>query len=138
MKAETFPDITMAAAAPVISDAPPTVGQLAWRVSQAAARPDEWWHRVKFVPDERVRVDLDNGLTLIIWAPGFRLPAHDHGGHLQAMAVIAGELAEVVVGDDGATVRPLRANRVRIQAGDRMHEVVNPGDGYAVTLHAYA
>ncbi|ROO90184.1 cysteine dioxygenase type I [Actinocorallia herbida] len=138
MKAETFPDITMAPIAPVNPDAPPTVGQLAWRVSQAAARPDAWWHLVTFVPGERIRVELEDGLTLIIWPPGFRLSAHDHGGHLQVMAVIAGELAEVVVGDDGATARPLRANRVRVQAGDRMHEVVNPGEGYAVTLHAYA
>ncbi|MCD0453176.1 cysteine dioxygenase [Actinocorallia sp. API 0066] len=138
MKVETFPDLTMAAQGPVNPAAAPTVGQLAWRVREAASRPHEWWHLVRFVPGERVRVDLDGGLTLIVWPPGFRLPAHDHGGHLQVLTVIAGELAEVAVGDDGAYARPLRANRVRVQTGDHMHEVVNPGDGYAITLHAYA
>ena len=52
-------------------------------------------------------------------------------------AATAGLSGLVVVGGDGAVARPLRANRVRVQAGDRVHEVVNPGSGYAVTLHLY-
>lgn len=136
MKTESFPDITMRDQVRV-TGAPPTVGQLAARVQEAAARPEEWWHLVRFDPAERVRTELADGLWLITWPPGYRLAAHGHGGASQIMSVIAGELAEVVVGDDGAVARPLRANRVRIQAGDRMHEVVNPGSGYAVTLHLY-
>ena len=136
MKTETFPDITMLGQVRE-TGGPATLGQLAARVQEAAARPERWWHLVRFDPAERVRVELEGGLWLITWPPGFRLPAHDHGGASQIMSVIAGELAEVAMGGDGAVARPLRANRVRIQAGDRMHEVVNPGRGYAVTLHLY-
>lgn len=137
LKTESFPDITQRDHGRG-SDAPATVGQLAGLVQQTAAAPETWWHLVRFEADERVRVQLGNGLWLITWPPGFRLPAHDHGGAVQVLSVIAGELAEVAVGDDGAVERPLRANRIRIQAGDRMHEVVNPGSVYAVTLHAYS
>ncbi|GAB3673914.1 hypothetical protein GCM10027589_43820 [Actinocorallia lasiicapitis] len=135
MKTETFPDITQNHA-PVVSDQV-TVGQIAALLADTAAAPGDWWHRVEFDPADRVRVLLDNNLVLITWPPGFRLPAHGHDGRTQLTAVIAGELAEVTVGDEGAVERPLRANRVRIQTGDHMHEVVNPGSGYAVTLHAY-
>ncbi|WP_232836021.1 cupin domain-containing protein [Actinocorallia populi] len=136
MKTETFPEITMRDQVRE-TGAPPTVGQLAARLQEAAARPGRWWHLVRFDPAERVRVELEDGLWLITWPPGYRLPAHGHGGAAQIMSVIAGELAEVAVGGDGAVARPLRANRVRIQAGDSMHEVVNPGSAYAVTLHLY-
>jgi len=137
LKTETFPDLTMRDQAPVRANLAPTIGQLAALVQATAADPDSWWPEVRFDPSARVRVQLDNGLWLITWPPGFRLPAHDHGGATQILSVIAGELAEVAVGDDGAVQRPLRANRVRVQTGDQMHEVVNPGTTFAITLHLY-
>jgi len=137
LKTETFPDITLRDQAPVRDAQPPTVGQLAALVQATAAAPDSWWSHVAFDPTTRVRVQLDSGLWLITWPPGFRLPAHDHGGATQILTVVAGELAEVTVSDDGAVQRPLHANRTRIQTGDHMHEVVNPGTTYAITLHLY-
>ncbi|MEO5875814.1 MAG: cysteine dioxygenase [Streptosporangiaceae bacterium] len=138
MKTETFPDITLRDQAPVRAAPAPTLGQLAGLVQAAAADPGSWWDRVRFDAADRVRVPLADGLWLITWPPGFRLPAHDHGGATQILTVVAGELAEVTVGDTGAAQRPLRANRIRIQPRDHMHEVVNPGAGYAITLHLYA
>ncbi|GAA3227491.1 cysteine dioxygenase [Actinocorallia longicatena] len=135
MKTETFPDITQRDQNVVAAVV--TVGQLAGLIADTAAAPEQWWHLVRFHPSERTRLQLDNGLWLITWPPGFRLPAHGHHGATQVTGVIAGELAEVTVGDEGAVERPLRSNRIRIQTGDHMHEVVNPGTVYAVTLHAY-
>lgn len=134
MQTETFPDITQRA---TTAAGPRTIGQLAAHVQDLAAHPSRWWHEVRFDPAERVRVRLADGLWLTTWPPGFRLPAHDHEGRTQLLAVVAGELAEVAVGDEGAVARPLRANRLRIQTADHVHEVVNPGTTYAVTLHAY-
>ncbi|WP_084000742.1 cysteine dioxygenase [Actinomadura kijaniata] len=143
MDLDLVPDITMRGQAdPHGRDAvkrPPTVGQLAARIHGLAARPADWWHRVRFDAAGPVRVVLDEvegvRLWLTTWPPGHRTGVHDHAG-TEVSAVIAGELAEVKITDDGVTERPLRANRVRVHGGDHTHELTNPGPAYAITLHA--
>lgn len=116
---------------------PPTVGQLAARVRELAARPDEWWRLVRFDAAEPRHIPLDDeaglttGLTvwLTTWPPG-------HGGtvHGGVSTIVAGELAVVTITERGVTERPLRANRVRVHGSPQA--LTNPGPAFAVTLHA--
>lgn len=124
---------------------PPTVGQLAARIHDLAARPADWWHLVTFEPDQLVRVRVETGLAgaahpvevwLTTWPPGHRTRVHGHGNATKATAVVGGELVEVALTGQGATERPLRANRVRVHGGGHLHELANPGPGFAITLHA--
>ncbi|WP_067491449.1 cysteine dioxygenase [Actinomadura hibisca] len=118
---------------------PPTVGQLAARVRDLAARPADWWPLVRFDPAAPARVGLDEvdgvRLWLTVWPPGHRTGVHDHAG-TEVSAVLAGELVEIKIDGDGVTGRPLRANRIRVHGGGHTHELTNPGPAYAVTLHA--
>lgn len=130
---------------------PATVGQLAARVRDLAARPAEWWRLVRFDAAGPVQVPLDAHTWLTTWPPG-------HGGTVRAQVstLIAGELAEVLITARGATERPLRANRVRVHGGpheiprggspagprgepcDGTRALTNPGPAFAVSLHAGA
>ncbi|MGH3243367.1 MAG: cysteine dioxygenase [Spirillospora sp.] len=108
---------------------PPTVGQLAARISDLARRPEEWWGLAGFDPAGPVRVELAEQVWLTSWPPG-------PGGtvHAQVSTLIAGELAVVTIAECGVTERPLRANRVRVHGGP--HALTNPGPAFAVSLHA--
>lgn len=116
---------------------PPTVGQLAGRVRDLAARPGEWWRLVGFDAERPVHVRLDDQVWLTTWPPG-------HGGPVrgQVSTLIAGELAEVLITGSGVTERPLRANRVRVHGGTPPREsskaLTNPGPAFAVSLHGGA
>jgi hypothetical protein len=118
-----------------LSVRPPTVGQLAARVRELAARPDEWWRRVRFDTGEPRHITLDDDpwptTWLTTWPPG-------HGGtvHGGVSTLVAGELAVVTITERGVTERPLRANRVRVHGASQA--LTNPGPAFAVTLHAQA
>ncbi|WP_026415501.1 cysteine dioxygenase [Actinomadura oligospora] len=118
---------------------PPTVGQLASRIRDLAARPDGWWHLVGFDPAGPVRVPLDDvdgvRLWLTTWPPAHRTGVHDHVA-TEVSILIAGELVEVSIAEEGVAERPLRANRVRVHGGTHTHELTNAGPAFAITLHA--
>ncbi|MBT2210496.1 cysteine dioxygenase [Actinomadura sp. NEAU-AAG7] len=110
---------------------PPTVGRLAARVHDLAARPETWWRLAAFgpVPVTVVLEEADGvRVWLTTWPPGRRDEVHH-----QVSTLVAGELAEVVITPDGVTERPLRANRVRVHGGGA-RAFTNPGPAYAVTL----
>lgn len=121
-----------------ITRRPPTVGQLASHVHALSSRPGDWWHLARFDPGAPVRVPLGEAdgirLWLVTWPPGYRTDVHDHTG-TEVSTVLAGELVEVRLTANGVTERPLRANRVRVHGGGRVHELANPGPAYAITLH---
>lgn len=143
MNLDVVPDLTMRGQddphGRAVAARPPTVGQLAARVHDLAGRPADWWHLVRLEPaaPTRVRLEAAEGveLWLTAWPPGHRTAVHDHSG-TEVSTVIAGELAEVTIAQDGVTERPLRANRVRVHGGGHTHELTNPGPAYAITLHA--
>ncbi|MBO2462975.1 cysteine dioxygenase [Actinomadura sp. LCR2-06] len=112
---------------------PPTVGQLADRVRELAARPSDWWHSVVFDGSGPVRVPLYAADGAEVWLTTWP-PGHGATVHGQVSTLIAGELAEVAIRADGVTERPLRANRVRVHAGPQTF--TNPGPAFAVSLHA--
>ncbi|HZB31116.1 MAG TPA: cysteine dioxygenase [Streptosporangiaceae bacterium] len=154
MKIDVVPDITMRgkddphgrAAGP----RPPTVGQLAGALRDLAGRRADWWALVRFDParPSRVRLDADSAGTaemwLTTWPPGHRAGHTGTAGQAaEVSALIAGELAEVTIGQDGVTERPLRAGRTWVHgtggpAGHDTRELHNVGATYAITLHARA
>lgn len=123
-----------------------TAGGLAALVREAAADPARWWSRVRFDPERPVRTRLDAAagweLWLVTTPPGHRSGWYTAGRALGAqrpacevLTVVAGELAEYT---DGAEMRRLRANRVRVRGHLQRRETVNHGGCYAVSLHAWS
>lgn len=129
MDLSLIPDLTMRGA-PSPYALPParTVGRLAALVRDLAARPDRWWHLVRF---DGVPVPLDGGLWLSAWPPGRRRALT-----ADVLIVLAGELARPGAG-------PVRAGRVHVHGrshgqshgGRRPRELANPGPGFAITAH---
>lgn len=131
MDLSVIPDLTLqGAASPYAADRSVTVGRLAGALRALSARPGDWWPLARFdgVP---VRLPGEHALWLTAWAPGRRgAPVAD------VLTVLAGELTERTLTGRGVAERTLRANRVRVYGGADPHELVNPGPGYALSLHA--
>ncbi len=118
-----------------------TAGRLAGLVRAAAADPARWWHLVRFDPRRPVHRRLDAApgceLWLVTTPPGYRGAPGEYGPGCAALTVVAGELAERTITAAGAADRPLRPNRVRVRGRGHLHETVNPGTCYAVSLCAH-
>ncbi|HUK70287.1 MAG TPA: cysteine dioxygenase [Streptosporangiaceae bacterium] len=119
-----------------------TAGRLAALVRAAAADPARWWHLVRFDPRSPVHLRLEALPGCEVWLvttpPGYRGSWHDHGPRCEALTVVAGELAERTITAAGAADRPLLPNRVRVRGRAHLHETVNPGTCYAISLCAHA
>jgi hypothetical protein len=119
-----------------------TAGRLAGLVRAVAAEPARWWHLVRFDPGRPVHLRLDAApgyeLWLVTTPPGYRGALPDCGPGCAALTVVAGELAERTITAAGAADRPLRPNRVRVRGRGHLHETVNPGTCYAVSICAHA
>ena len=77
---------------------------------------------------------------LIAWAPSGALEPHDHGGSHGAVHVVTGRLFETFTDEPG---HPLRTHAA--DAGEtleipahRIHEVWNPTQSVAVSVHVYS
>jgi hypothetical protein len=127
MNFSAIPDLTMQSHDAV---AGVTVGQLAGVVREMAARPAYWWHLARF-DGTPVPLAAARELWLSAWSPGHRA---DPGAAV--LAVVAGELVERTITDQGVAERTLRANRIRVYGANHPRELVNPGPGFALTLHA--
>jgi cysteine dioxygenase type I len=119
-----------------------TAGRLAGLVRDAAADPSRWWHLARFDPERPVHVRLDAApgceLWLVTTPPGYSGVVRDCGPGCEALTVVAGELAERTITEAGVAERPLRPNRVRIRGRGHLHETVNTGTCYAVSMCAHA
>jgi hypothetical protein len=129
MNFSVIPDITMQGAAPERARAL-TVGDLAALVRDVAAHPAYWWRLARF-DGEPVPVAAAHDLWLTAWPPGHRA---DPGAIV--LAVLAGELSERTISDQGVAERTLRADRIRVYGSGDPRELLNQGTGYALTLHA--
>jgi predicted metal-dependent enzyme (double-stranded beta helix superfamily) len=78
---------------------------------------------------------------LLTWLPEQGTPLHDHGTSSGAFAVVRGTLAERVVAAGRTGVREsadeLTSGRVRHFGPHYVHQVTNPGDVAAVSVHVY-
>jgi Cysteine dioxygenase type I len=121
--------------------AAPTPGRLAGMVQAALAEPSRWWHLVRFDPERPVHLRLESAPGCELWLtstpPGHRSAPHTGGTGCEVLTVVAGELAERAITVDGAAIRPLRPGRIRVHGEGDLHEVINPGGGYAVSLCAH-
>lgn len=121
---------------------PVTVGRLAGLVRAAAADPAQWWHLARFDPRRRVHVRLpaEPGceLWLVTTPPGYSGEQHNDRPGCEALTVVAGELSERAITAAGVADLPLRPNRVRVHGRGHLHDTVNPGSSYAVSLCAHA
>ena len=119
-----------------------TAGRLAGLVRTVAADPARWWPLVRFDPQRPVHLRLDAPPGYELWLsttpPGYCGASRDRGPGCAALTVVAGELAERTITAAGAADRPLRPNRVRVRGRGHLHETVNPGTCYAVSLCAHA
>ena len=129
MNFSVIPDLTMQSDAAVRGL---TVGRLAGLVREVAVRPAYWWHLARF-DGTPVPVAAASELWLSAWPPGHRA---DLGAAV--LTVLAGELLEQTITPQGVAERTLRANRIRVYGSANPRELVNPGPGYALSLHATA
>jgi hypothetical protein len=127
MNFSAIPDLTMRSHEAVDGR---TVGRVAALVREVAARPANWWHLARFDGDP-ARLAVADGLWLSVWPPGHRADPR-----AAVLTVLAGELSERTITDQGVAERTLRANRIRVYGADHPRELVNPGPGYALSLHA--
>lgn len=120
---------------------PVTAGRLAGLVRAAAADPARWRHLVRFDPSRRVHVRLPAApgceLWLVTTPPGYRGEPHDDRPGCEALTVVAGELSERTITAAGAVDLPLRPNRIRVHGRGHLHETINPGSSYAISLCAH-
>jgi hypothetical protein len=129
MNFSVIPDITMQGDAPERVRAL-TTGNLASLVRDVAARPAYWWHLARF-DGEPVPVAAAHDLWLTAWPPGHRADPS-----AAVLTVLAGELSERTITDQGVAERTLRANRIRVYGSGHPRELLNQGPGYALSLHA--
>jgi Cysteine dioxygenase type I len=80
---------------------------------------------------------------LIAWPRGGKVELHDHGNSTGALSVITGALVEAVPSRDDSG--RLSLIRHELQAGatlgfgaGHVHDVTNPSDGVALSLHVYS
>ena len=76
------------------------------------------------------------------WPPGHRSGLHDHGGSSGALAVVRGVLDETTLLTGHSPDAPARLKRRRLHVGglrsfggDHVHDLSNPGDEPAVSVH---
>ncbi|WP_019632435.1 hypothetical protein [Actinomadura atramentaria] len=125
----------------VLAPRPATVGVLAARLLELAADPAAWWPTVRFDPAAALTVPLDERAGVRTWItvhpPGHRSDPQAPAG-TEVCVLVAGELTETALTDDGVADRPLRPSGVRVRAAGSARVVANPAPAYAVTLHATA
>lgn len=72
------------------------------------------------------------------WPPGATTGWHDHGRATGAMVVVEGELIDEQWRGGSEHWSELAPGDERSVAAGTPHNLTNVGDGYAVTVHAYA
>lgn len=121
------PDTVTIFQAPACEGALLTVGQLAHLVRRTAARPQRWWHLVRFCAAE-VPVPAQCEMWLAMWPPGHTGSAGAPDDGQQVMMTLAGELTV------SGGIR-LPANGI-LSCGAGVRTVTNNGLVHAVSLHA--
>lgn len=77
-------------------------------------------------------------LWLIEWPPGASTGFHDHGGSRGAFTVVRGALTERQVMGGDLRTRLFPTGEGRDFGASHLHEVVNEGEGAALSIHAYS
>lgn len=114
-------------------------------VQGIAKRPSLWEHRVQYSSTNRwwtqLVADKNVDVWLLSWLTSQETELHDHGTSSAAFTVVQGALAEVRVGAYGAIDLnhvAAASNSVQWVAPGTIHDVSNPFDVPAVSIHAYS
>ncbi len=104
-----------------------------------AADPDTWGPLLRYTDDEhwsiRVYADDDVDIWLITWLQAQSTSLHDHGDSAGAFTVVRGRLCEYQATGDRLEVR---ADSSRSFGVGYIHDVYNPYDEAAASVHAYS
>ena len=117
--------------------------ELIHRVRTIADNSGGWLPLVQHQPARRwwTRLAGDDQLDvwLLTWPRGGATELHDHGVSGAALTVVEGALEEVRASSDGDLRRSrVRAGEVRWVPPGRIHDVRNPTDRPAVSVHGYS
>ena len=116
---------------------------------ELAASPEIWWPRVRRGSGRRwyelILGDADFEAWLLGWPVGEGIELHDHGASSGAVVVVEGTLMETYV-DTAKGLRPGGRLRHRVLhqgelvsfGPDHIHDVVNGGQGPALSIHVYS
>ena len=123
---------------------PPALQWLAAVAEGWAEQPAVWRRLVR--PDAQDRwvapllVNRHSEVWLQGWPVGEHIELHDHGGASGALCVVGGQLTETYAAGPEAT----RLRRRRLGVGavsafgpDHIHDVVNTGNGQALSIQVY-
>ncbi len=121
---------------------PLVLADLTALTTRVAAEVRAGLHPVEVDPLRRwyrlLRSDDYLDVWLISWATEQTAELHDHAGSLGALTVVSGSLVEQRWVGDGLRARRLRAGRsVGFPLG-HVHDVGNPAESPAVSVHAYS
>lgn len=123
----------------VHADASSVTARLAGIVAATAAQPETWIDQVRFSLDrrwyQRLRMGPDYDVWLITWLPGQATGFHDHGASSGAFAVASGVLEEERAGTPATLVS---VGEVRTFGASYAHDVRNPSQAPAISIHAYS
>jgi hypothetical protein len=127
-----------------VARSPLPTTQLAAVVREIAADTASWRPLVQFGTNERwwtrLRSDDDVEVWLLTWLTGTGTDLHDHGGSAAAFTVVEGVLSELRADrwSDARTVTTLRTGGTREVAPSVVHDVSNPSELPAISIHAYS
>jgi quercetin dioxygenase-like cupin family protein len=104
-----------------------------------AADPATWGPLLRYANDEhwsiRVHADDNVDIWLITWLQAQSTSLHDHGDSAGAFTVVSGRLCEYQANGDRLEVR---AESSRSFGVGYAHDVYNPYEDAAVSVHAYS
>jgi hypothetical protein len=105
-----------------------------WRPSVAFTTGSRYWTRIATPEVFRDSIDI----WLLTWLPEQGTQLHDHGDSAAAFRVLEGALQEVR--PEGGDLRGTRYDAGRTQRVEvgQLHDVSNPFDQPAISLHAYS
>jgi hypothetical protein len=127
--------------APALSESKPRFSPRELReiTRNYAAQPESWSPLLRFVDDDHwsIRVHADDNLDiwLITWLQSQSTSLHDHGNSAGAFTVVGGRLCEYQATGDRLEVR---ADSSRSFGVGYVHDVYNPYDEAAISIHAYS
>ena len=118
-------------------------GVLSAIVSGLAAVTPPWELRTGDVPQERRYERLLSTpiyeAWVICWPAGTALDLHDHGGSAGAFTVVAGQLDETTIDDDGEpSVHRYESGDTATFGPTLVHGVENRGERLATSVHVYS
>jgi hypothetical protein len=116
-----------------------TPAQLRDVTRKYAAQPETWTPLLRYVDDDhwsiRVHAGENLDIWLITWLRSQSTSLHDHGNSAGAFTVVGGRLREYQATGDRLAVREDSSRSFGV---GYVHDVYNPYDEAAVSIHAYS